>query len=697
MKYPSIPGREPLRLLLLGSVCSLFAATAVTHAQTGVYTLTGSTASQSNQTYAATVADQSGVYVLSSGELTLTSPTITKTGDASDTTNSSKYGVNAGVLTNSAGEVTITGGTVTTNASGANGLFATGTGSSVTMSNGTITTTGNASHGVDVTYGGAVTLNNVNISTQATSASAALSTDYGGGTVAATGGTMTTAGSMSPDIYSTGTITVTGATMTATGGPGAVIDGSNTVSLTNCSLTGKLYGAKLHRTASGTGTATFTVNGGSLSATAGDLFFMVAESGSLTANITLRGGVTVSTSTGYLVDATASSTANFVADGETLTGNFITDKTSTVAATLQNGTTLTGYFNSGSVGTESLTVDATSTWNVNGASVLSSLTNNGTLAFTTDGLTVDVAGAYTQASTSKVVVVLNGTTAGTNYDQVAVTGKATLAGALEVNAANGFTPTVGETFNILTYGSESGSFATLTSDSGLTYTVNYGSTEATITITAVSSATAAPTITTQPASADAAVGTSVAFSVVASGSGTLGYQWYKDGTAISGATSASYTISAATSTDAGSYYVVVSNSAGSTTSSAATLTVTTTTASVPVVTIEVRGDGEIVEGNEKGKILISRTGDTTNALTVAYKMKGSAVNGTDYVGTDGLALPGTVIIPAGSASVKIKIAATSGTKSSSVEKVKMVLQTSSTGEYTLGTGVIAKLVLIDSK
>jgi hypothetical protein len=68
--------------------------------------------------------------------------------------------------------------------------------------------------------------------------------------------------------------------------------------------------------------------------------------------------------------------------------------------------------------------------------------------------------------------------------------------------------------------------------------------------------------------------------VTATGDGTLSYQWYKDSTAISGATSASYTISSASSSDAGTYYVIVTNSGGSTTSSSATLTVgTTTTAS----------------------------------------------------------------------------------------------------------------------
>lgn len=87
----------------------------------------------------------------------------------------------------------------------------------------------------------------------------------------------------------------------------------------------------------------------------------------------------------------------------------------------------------------------------------------------------------------------------------------------------------------------------------------------------------APTITTEPSSTSTTVGGSATFSVVATGTGTLSYQWYKgavgSGTAISGATSASYTVSDATTASAGTYYVIVTNTAGSDTSAAATLTV----------------------------------------------------------------------------------------------------------------------------
>src|SRR4029077_12241783 len=69
-------------------------------------------------------------------------------------------------------------------------------------------------------------------------------------------------------------------------------------------------------------------------------------------------------------------------------------------------------------------------------------------------------------------------------------------------------------------------------------------------------------------------GQTATFSVTATGTAPLTYQWSKNGAAISGATSSSYTSPATASSDNGAQFsVVVSNSAGSATSGAATLTV----------------------------------------------------------------------------------------------------------------------------
>jgi hypothetical protein len=93
----------------------------------------------------------------------------------------------------------------------------------------------------------------------------------------------------------------------------------------------------------------------------------------------------------------------------------------------------------------------------------------------------------------------------------------------------------------------------------------------------VQAAVTAPTITAQPTSETVNVGASATFGVTASGTAPLSYQWQKlvngTWTNISGATSATFTISAAQASDAGQYQVVVSNSAGQAVSNTVSLTV----------------------------------------------------------------------------------------------------------------------------
>jgi hypothetical protein len=92
--------------------------------------------------------------------------------------------------------------------------------------------------------------------------------------------------------------------------------------------------------------------------------------------------------------------------------------------------------------------------------------------------------------------------------------------------------------------------------------------------TAKATSTAPPSITTQPSSKTITAGHSATFSVTASGTAPLSYQWRKNGTAISGATYSSYTTPTETTLASGSEFsVVVHNSAGTVTSNNATLTV----------------------------------------------------------------------------------------------------------------------------
>jgi PQQ enzyme repeat/Immunoglobulin I-set domain len=83
-----------------------------------------------------------------------------------------------------------------------------------------------------------------------------------------------------------------------------------------------------------------------------------------------------------------------------------------------------------------------------------------------------------------------------------------------------------------------------------------------------------PSITTQPTNQTVTPGQTAVFTVVASGTTPLSYQWQKGEANIDGATSPSYTTPPTTVSDSGSRFrVVVANSAGSATSTEATLTV----------------------------------------------------------------------------------------------------------------------------
>ena len=84
----------------------------------------------------------------------------------------------------------------------------------------------------------------------------------------------------------------------------------------------------------------------------------------------------------------------------------------------------------------------------------------------------------------------------------------------------------------------------------------------------------APSISAQPtASQTVLVGAAATFTVTATGTAPLTYQWSKGGTVVASATAATYSIPATIVADSGSYTVTVSNSAGSVTSSPAVLTV----------------------------------------------------------------------------------------------------------------------------
>ena len=88
-----------------------------------------------------------------------------------------------------------------------------------------------------------------------------------------------------------------------------------------------------------------------------------------------------------------------------------------------------------------------------------------------------------------------------------------------------------------------------------------------------SSVVVPPAITTQPLSRVITQGQGVSFSVGATGSAPLTYQWTFNGNPLAGATAATYAIPSAQTSHTGNYAVVIKNGAGAVTSATAVLNV----------------------------------------------------------------------------------------------------------------------------
>ena len=93
--------------------------------------------------------------------------------------------------------------------------------------------------------------------------------------------------------------------------------------------------------------------------------------------------------------------------------------------------------------------------------VTANVVNDGVLSPGDSPGTLTINGAYTQDSTGILNLEIGGTTAGTQYDQLHVSGLATLAGTGNVSLVNGFGSTTGQTFQVISFGSLNGTFTTI--------------------------------------------------------------------------------------------------------------------------------------------------------------------------------------------------------------------------------------------
>jgi len=184
-------------------------------------------------------------------------------------------------------------------------------------------------------------------------------------------------------------------------------------------------------------------------------------------------------------------------------------------------------------------------------------------------------------------------------------------------------------------------------------------------------------IASEPVSESVVVGQSATFSVVATGTGTLTYQWKKGGTAISGATAASYATPATVSSDNGALFtVVVTDSTGSLGSNVAMLTVTATpsklnpsatglafssinigsdkilpvvftnagNSSVTISTVTISGAGYTASGIQSGQIV---TPGHTATLNVTFSPAGTGLIQGNVTVTSNAANPSSSITLSG--------------------------------------------------
>ncbi len=126
---------------------------------------------------------------------------------------------------------------------------------------------------------------------------------------------------------------------------------------------------------------------------------------------------------------------------------------------------------------------------------------------------------------------------------------------------------------------------------------------------------------TQPASMGVAPGAAATFSVVATGTEVITYQWFKEGSAapIAGATGPSYSIPAVTSTDDGRYYVVATNPVGPVKSQSAKLTVF----SPPVIVVQPVD----LSAKEGGSAILSVSATGTAPLNYKWRKGGTYLTG----------------------------------------------------------------------
>ena len=365
-----------------------------------------------------TGTDENAALVSNGAEVTFSNDAISRTSsDSQGGDNSSFYGVGAAVLATD-GTAYVKGSTVTTDSKGGAGLFAYGDGT-VYAADTDITTQQDTSGGIHAAGGGKLYAWDLNVETKGES-SAAIRSDRGGGTMVVDGGTYTSNGVGSPAVYCTADIAVNNAELTANGSEAVCIEGLNSLRLYNSNLTGNMsddeqndttWTVILYQSMSGdseVGNSTFQMDGGTITSKNGGLFYTTNTE----CTITLKDvDITYNDDNEFFLQCTGNnnqrgwgqsgangSDCNFTADSQDMKGNVIWDSISDLDFYMTNGSTLEGAFvndesnaGNGGDGYCNVVIDKDSTWTVTGDSIITSLSNAGTIT-DADGKTVSIVG-----------------------------------------------------------------------------------------------------------------------------------------------------------------------------------------------------------------------------------------------------------------------------------------------------------------
>ena len=358
------------------------------------------------ETLTSTGTDENVAHISEGAKVCIKNSTITReSSDSQGGDNSSFYGVGAAILATD-GEAYVSNSTIDTDSKGAAGLFAYGDGT-VYAANSTITTKQDTSGGIHAAGGGKLYAWDMTVETNGES-SAAIRSDRGGGTMVVDGGTYTSNGVGSPAIYSTADISVNNATLTANGSEAICIEGLNSIHLFDSDLTGNMsdddqndctWNVILYQSMSGdseVGNSTFEMNGGSLTAKNGGMFYTTNTESTITLSDV---DITYADENDFFLKCTGNSNQRgwgesgkngadclFTAIKQEMQGDVVWDSISQLDFYMTDGSTLAGAVTDdesnageGGDGYCNLYIGEGCTWTVTGDSTLTSLSNSGTI------------------------------------------------------------------------------------------------------------------------------------------------------------------------------------------------------------------------------------------------------------------------------------------------------------------------------